>query len=116
MENESEIAADDWVILQGMKPSGYASELLQLVSSLGSRPSSETFAQTAMAKVPAVEARIRSIIDPHSRRGPVALSLLAKLGGFFAALVCAMVLLTVCLVNPSSAEPPPPPGCLPNSN
>jgi beta-lactamase regulating signal transducer with metallopeptidase domain len=69
IESEAEVAADDFAILRGVKPTSYATELLAFASQLRLTGWKCPATQTAMVKEFTLEERLRSIIDPHSTRG-----------------------------------------------
>ena len=85
MRVEREHACDDYVLRHGTSPSTYASDLLEMVRSLGGdRPTAQpAFASLAMARPAELEERMLAILDPHHDRRPlrnapaVALSALA---------------------------------------
>jgi beta-lactamase regulating signal transducer with metallopeptidase domain len=68
MRQEAEVAADDAVLLSGVRPSAYAAELLHCAASLANRQPS--FGRLAVPIVgnSAIETRIESILDPGDRR------------------------------------------------
>jgi hypothetical protein len=70
MRREAEMAADDAVIVAGVKPSAYAGELLQLASEFLARgPSTAT--ALFMAAPSALEARVQSVLAPTQQRSGV---------------------------------------------
>jgi beta-lactamase regulating signal transducer with metallopeptidase domain len=80
MRRERENACDDYVLTHGTKPSEYASDLLEIVRSIGTRnhrAAEPAFAALAMARRSEFEGRMLSILDPEtprtslSRRGVV---------------------------------------------
>lgn len=94
MEAEAEMAADDFAILRGVRPSSYAAELLAVASELRSGAWKFPMAHTAMVKAFTLEDRLRSIVDPRSRRGTAPMRAYGTLAGAFAALGIALILLT----------------------
>jgi hypothetical protein len=71
MRRERENACDDYVLAHGTKPSEYASDLLELVRSIGTpnhRGTAPAFAALAMARRSEFEGRMLSILDPRARR------------------------------------------------
>ena len=108
MEAEAEVAADDFAILRGMKASSYAAELLGIAAPLRLSGGSCALSQTAMVKSFTLEERLRSIIDPHSRRGGVPLLSRAKIAGTFAGVAVALMVSTprlAKLIEPRAAAP-----------
>lgn len=96
MRRERENACDDYVLAHGTKPSEYASDLLELVRSIGTeghKGAAPAFAALAMARRSEFEGRMLSILDPQVRReslsatkvalnGTVALLFIAPLAAF----------------------------------
>jgi beta-lactamase regulating signal transducer with metallopeptidase domain len=66
LRSEAEYACDDEVILRGLAPTRYASELLQIARTISVDRSPLT---VGMARRPQVEARIASILSPRTPRG-----------------------------------------------
>jgi hypothetical protein len=101
MRREAEMAADDAVIVAGIKPSAYAGELLQLASEfLETRPS--TASALFMAAPSALEARVKSVLAPTQQRSGVTKMDVLKIA-------CAGILATSALVlaRPSLAQDMP---------
>jgi beta-lactamase regulating signal transducer with metallopeptidase domain len=95
MEAEAEIAADDYAISRGMKPSRYATELLALASQLTAQPRIfPTFAQTSMVDSLGLEQRLRAVIHPGTCRGPASCRSVTALLGVITGFVVALALLT----------------------
>jgi len=115
MEAESEIAADDFAILRGMKPSNYAKELLDLASQIAAKPATFTFAQTAMVKLFTLEYRLHSIIDSNARRGPINCSSLIGIMGVLIGVMLAITFLTPRLSSSLSSKTVVAPNCLSTS-
>lgn len=67
MRTERERACDDFVIAFGMRPSAYASDLLEIVRTMGSEPGM-AYAALAMARRSEFEGRLLAILDPKARR------------------------------------------------
>jgi len=98
MRREAEMAADDSVIVAGIKPSAYAGELLQLASEfLAQGPSTAT--ALFMAAPSALEARVQSVLAPTQQRSGVTKMDVLKIA-------CAGILATSALVlaRPSLAQ------------
>lgn len=72
LRNDAEIAADDRVILSGIKPSVYAIKLLSLASELGQRRNPLSTIGVSIMKQSKIETRILSIVDPTNRRRGIA--------------------------------------------
>jgi hypothetical protein len=66
MRRDAEIAADDAVIVSGMKPSAYAGELLQLASEF--RGHGIAVSGVSMAGQSSLEARVKSVLAPDQSR------------------------------------------------
>ena len=66
MRRDAEIAADDAVIVSGMKPSAYAGELLQLASEF--RGHGLAVSGVSMAGQSSLEARVKSVLAPDQSR------------------------------------------------
>jgi beta-lactamase regulating signal transducer with metallopeptidase domain len=66
MRRDAEIAADDAVIVSGMKPSAYAGELLQLASEF--RGHGLAVSGVSMAGQSSLEARVKSVLAPNQLR------------------------------------------------
>ncbi len=101
MRREAEMAADDAVIVAGVKPSAYAGELLQLASEfLEAGPSTAT--ALFMAAPSALEARVQSVLAPTQQRSGVTKMDVLKIA-------CAGLLATSALVlaRPSLAQDEP---------
>jgi beta-lactamase regulating signal transducer with metallopeptidase domain len=101
MRREAEMAADDAVIVAGIKPSAYAGELLQLASEfLEAGPSTAT--ALFMAAPSALEARVKSVLAPTQQRSGVTKMDVLKIA-------CAGLLATSALVlaRPSLAQDAP---------
>ena len=74
MRRERENACDDYVLTHGTRASEYASDLLELVRSMGSRNktvAAPAFAALAMARRSEFEGRMLSILDPEAPRASV---------------------------------------------
>jgi TonB family protein len=89
---EGESAADDLVLLAGIKPSAYAEQLLT-VARQGEGKFAEDWAAVAMARPAALETRLQAILDPTTNRRPPARTTMATavLCAFVAALPVATV-------------------------
>lgn len=70
MRTERERACDDFVLSAGMRPSAYASDLLEIVQTMGSEPGM-AYAALAMARRSEFEGRLLAILDPTTRRSGV---------------------------------------------
>ena len=99
MEAEAELAADDFAILRGLRPSSYAAELLAIASELRSGVWKLPMAHAAMVKAFTLEDRLRSIVDPKSQRGAAAARAYGKMAAAFAGLGIVLVLLTPRLAS-----------------
>ena len=88
MRVEREHACDDYVIRDGTTPSLYASELLEMVRSIGTRKhdrAAPAFAALAMARRSEFEGRMLAILDPRldrhtlNRRGTLVTAIIVAL-------------------------------------
>ncbi|HEY3636692.1 MAG TPA: M56 family metallopeptidase [Rhizomicrobium sp.] len=68
LRREAEIAADDSVLLAGVKPSSYAGELLALAAEFRMRAPAVSALSLFMAAPSALEARVESVLEPTSLR------------------------------------------------
>jgi beta-lactamase regulating signal transducer with metallopeptidase domain len=104
LRREAEIAADDAVLLTGVKPSAYAGQLVDLAREFRGRAA---FAGLAMAAPSALEERVQSVLAPTQSRSGVTKMEALKIAGIGLAAASLLV-----LARPSIAqadEPPPPP-------
>ncbi len=101
MRREAEMAADDAVIVAGVKPSAYAGELLLLASEFLA-PGPSTATALFMAAPSALEARVQSVLAPTQQRSGVTKMDVLKIS-------CAALLATSALVlaRPSLAQDAP---------
>ena len=99
MRREAEMAADDAVIMAGVKPSAYAGELLQLAAEFITAGPSTAL---SMAAPSALEARVKSVLAPTQQRSGVTKMDVLKIS-------CAALLATSALVlaRPSLAQETP---------
>jgi len=97
LRREAEAAADDVVLASGVRPSDYASLLLDLANDWAETHRSEL--EMAMASPPILTERVQSILSPDaSRTGATAMDT------FKLALVGAAALAALALARPSVAE------------
>jgi hypothetical protein len=68
MRAEAEIAADDTVLLMGIKPSVYARELVRIAAELGTRRQPYSTIGVPVMKKSKIESRVQAILDPSTRR------------------------------------------------
>jgi len=106
LRREAEMAADDAVLVHGIKPSAYAGELVQLAGELGGRK----FAHAGMSMAgSALEARVKSALaHDQSRTGVTAMDAL-KIGLFGLAATAALAFARPDIVQADDATPPAPP-------
>jgi len=91
MRQDAEIAADDQVLAAGVKPSFYASELLQLAARNPVRARAFAVAGASSLGASKIEARISSVIDPAiDRRTLAPKAIAAILAGVLIAATLAM--------------------------
>jgi beta-lactamase regulating signal transducer with metallopeptidase domain len=91
LRREAEIAADDAVIVTGVKPSAYAGELLQLAREFHAHGPALSHVAFFMAAPSALESRVESLLSPANiRSGVTSMDVLKIAGlGFFAATAIA---------------------------
>jgi beta-lactamase regulating signal transducer with metallopeptidase domain len=107
LRREAEIAADDAVLMSGMKPSAYAGELLGLASEFQSRHA--TLAGVSMARS-SLEARVRSVLAPHQlRTGVRSMDVLKIAGAGMAAALCISLARADVVDDEAPPVPPVPP-------
>jgi hypothetical protein len=96
LRREAEMAADDAVIVAGVKPSAYAGELLQLASEFHAQA---PLTALSMAAPSALAARVKSVLAPTQQRSGVTKMDVLKIAcaGFLAASV-------LVLARPSLAQ------------
>jgi beta-lactamase regulating signal transducer with metallopeptidase domain len=78
LEAEAEIAADDFALMRGVKPSSYANELLAIARRLSGVARVCAVGHTAMARSSALEERLMAILNPNTRRGGFGLLTFAR--------------------------------------
>jgi beta-lactamase regulating signal transducer with metallopeptidase domain len=106
---EAERACDDVVLSTGVRPSGYACDLLEVLTAMN--PTRSSLPATSMAQGSQIEERLRAILDEDRRRSAVSRRFAAG-----AALLAALILLPLGAARvfatapaPKAAAPPPPP-------
>jgi beta-lactamase regulating signal transducer with metallopeptidase domain len=115
LRREAEIAADDAVIVSGVKPSSYAGELLKLAAEFRVRPPALANMALFMAEPSALEARVESVLAPTSLRTGVTPMDVVKIAaaGLFAtaaiAFACPSLAQDAQPAPVTSAPLPPPP-------
>jgi beta-lactamase regulating signal transducer with metallopeptidase domain len=109
LRREAEIAADDAVIVSGIKPSVYAGELLRLAADFRARQSAFSGIPLFMAAPSALEARVESVLAPTTLRSGVTKMDFVKIAGL--GLVAATALAFACpsLAQEAAPAPPSPP-------
>jgi beta-lactamase regulating signal transducer with metallopeptidase domain len=106
LRREAEIAADDAVLVAGVKASSYAGELVKLASEFRGRRAA--LSGVAMAGS-ALEARVKSALAPNRVRTGVTSMDAFKIALLGAAATAALVLARPDLVQAQDAPPPLPP-------
>jgi beta-lactamase regulating signal transducer with metallopeptidase domain len=93
LQEESERACDDTVLLTGVAPSAYAETLLEVLRTMN-RPKTSAFSLPSMLSMarPPIEARLRAILSPQRRQKPPRT---VTLLGCAATAVCALALASV---------------------
>jgi beta-lactamase regulating signal transducer with metallopeptidase domain len=87
LRREAEVAADDSVILAGVKPSTYASELLRLAQEFRTHAPEFSALSFFMAAPSALEARVESVLEPTCLRTGVTRMDIIKMAGL--GVICA---------------------------
>jgi beta-lactamase regulating signal transducer with metallopeptidase domain len=105
LRREAEIAADDAVLVTGVKASAYAGELVQLASQFRGRKA--TLSGVAMAGS-ALEARVKSALAPNNVRTGVTPMDAFKIVLLGAAATAALAFARPDIVQAQDAPPPPP--------
>jgi TonB family protein len=101
LRHESERAADDAVLLRGIKASEYAAHLLDLARTMTHERRSWA-AAPAMARPSSLERRIRAMLNTHVDRRP--LSRVARLGCGAAAIMLAAAVASLAFAQAGSAR------------
>ncbi|MGA9795020.1 MAG: M56 family metallopeptidase [Rhizomicrobium sp.] len=99
LRREAETAADDAVLIAGVRPSAYAGALLQIASEFRVQRLSLPL---AMAAPSALEARVKSVLAPGKSRSGV-----TKMDVFKIACMAAMATSAIVLARPSLAQDAP---------
>jgi beta-lactamase regulating signal transducer with metallopeptidase domain len=107
LRREAEIAADDSVIVAGMKPSSYARELLRLAAEFRAEKPALATLSLYMADRSALEARLESVLAPAALRTGVTVMDVTRAACF--ALVSAAAIAFACPSLAQDSAPPPPP-------
>ncbi|HKD23310.1 MAG TPA: M56 family metallopeptidase, partial [Rhizomicrobium sp.] len=104
LRREAEIAADDYVITSGIKPSHYAGELVALARTF--KPRGPAFANLAvsMAAPGALEARVKSLLSETQARTGVTTMDVMKIAG--AGFLAATALALACPSLAQETQPP----------
>ncbi|HEX4079084.1 MAG TPA: M56 family metallopeptidase [Rhizomicrobium sp.] len=87
LRREAEIAADDSVIVAGVKPSTYARELLRLAQEFRTRAPEFSALSFFMAAPSALEARVESVLEPTCPRTGVTAMDIVRMAGL--GVICA---------------------------
>lgn len=106
LRREAEIAADDSVIVAGVKPSSYAGELVRLADEFRTAKPALATLSLYMAERSSLEARVESVLATTSVRTGVTVMDVTKAGCF--ALVSAAAIAFACpsLAQDSTSAPP----------
>ena len=104
MRRDAEMATDDAVLIEGLTPSDYAGELLQIAAEIRARPLT-AFTPMHMAAPSALESRVKSVLSPAPRKGVTKMDVLRIAG------LALMATTALALARPSLAQdaPVPPP-------
>ena len=106
LRREAEIAADDAVIVSGMKPSAYAGELLQLAAQFNGR---RAVGGVAMAQPSSLETRVKSVLALNNFRKGVTYMDALKVALMGAAATALIAIVRPDVVEAQDAAAPPPP-------
>jgi beta-lactamase regulating signal transducer with metallopeptidase domain len=101
LRREAEMAADDAVLVSGVRPSTYASELLQIARDCRNR--STVLLPVAMAAPSALEARVKSVLAPTQSRSGV-----TPMDVFRIASLSLIATTAIVFARPSLAQEPAP--------
>ncbi|HEY1707958.1 MAG TPA: M56 family metallopeptidase [Rhizomicrobium sp.] len=101
LRREAEMAADDAVLISGVRPSTYASELLQIARDCRNR--STVLLPVAMAAPSALEARVKSVLAPTQSRSGV-----TTMDVFRIACWSLVATAVIAFARPSLAQEPAP--------
>jgi beta-lactamase regulating signal transducer with metallopeptidase domain len=104
MRGEAEMAADDAVLVSGIRPSSYAGELLQLASEFRVRQTALAGVPLFMAQPSALETRVASVLAPTSTRSGVTAMDVVKITA-----VGILALGALAFARPSLAQDAPAP-------
>lgn len=107
LRREAEMAADDSVLLAGLKPSSYANELLHLAAEFRARQPAFSALSLFMAAPSALESRVESVLEPGVLRTGVTRADIARTAA--AALIAAGALALACPSLAQDAVPHVPP-------
>ncbi len=105
LRREAEIAADDAVIVSGVKPSAYAGELLQLAAQFNGR---RAVASVAMAAPSSLETRVKSVLALNNFRKGVTPMDALKVALLGAAATALIAIARPDVVEAQDAVAPPP--------
>ncbi len=105
LRREAEIAADDAVIVSGIKPSAYAGELLQLAAQFNGR---RAVASVAMAAPSSLETRVKSVLALNNVRKGVTPMDALKVALLGAAATALIAVARPDVVEAQDAVAPPP--------
>jgi len=109
LRREAEIAADDSVIVAGVKPSAYAGELLVLAEEFRVRKPALATLSLYMADRSGLEARVESVLEPNASRTGVTTMDVTKAACLALAAASAIALACPSLAQDSAPPPPPAP-------
>lgn len=109
LRREAEMAADDSVLVAGVKPSSYAGELLQLAKEFQSRTPALSALSLFMAAPSSLGARVESVLAPTALRTGVTAMDVVKIGSL--AIIAAGALAFACpsLAQDEQSSPSAPP-------
>jgi beta-lactamase regulating signal transducer with metallopeptidase domain len=111
MRREAEIAADDAVIVSGVKPSVYAGELLDLATEFQAQRLSPAM-PLFMAAPSSLEVRLKSVLAPTQQRSGVTKMDVLKITCAALLTTTAMVLARPSLAQDAPPSPPTPPAAV----
>ncbi len=109
MRGEAEMAADDAVLVSGIRPSSYAGELLQLASEFRVRQTALAGVPLFMAQPSALETRVASVLAPTSTRSGVTSMDVLKIACISLVATTAVAFACPSLAQDAPPAPPAPP-------
>ena len=107
LRREAEIAADDSVLIAGMKPSSYAGELLALAAEFRNRAPALSVLSLFMAAPSALGARVESVLEPTTMRTGVTSMDIVRMAGLGFVVAGAIAFACPSLAQDGQYQPTP---------